>query len=170
MHLALYFALVVLLFLSGFYPLEFLIPFFMLSPLFFQREEELGLRNVKRGLLFGLPFLPLGVPYLLRAECWGFVLNQVGISFSEELFFRGYLMQRFSNLQVSLMFALAHFVYWKSPNAILTFFPSLVLGFLYRRADSLLAPAIAHFSFNLLYFYLMGEFPELFRLLNRSIF
>jgi len=142
----------------------------LVSPLFFLGEEELGLRRWKGGLLWGLPFTPLGVPYLFKAKCLGFLLNQAGLAFAEELFFRGFLMRRFSNLTVSFFFALAHFTYWSSINALLTFFPSLLFGYLYKRSGSLLAPFLAHYSLNLFYFYLRESFPELFRLLNAPLF
>ncbi|NPA32709.1 MAG: CPBP family intramembrane metalloprotease [Aquificae bacterium] len=142
----------------------------LLSPLLFKRDEELGLKNLKKGILWGAPFLILSIPYLANARCYGFVLNQLGVAFAEELFFRGFLMERFNNLTVSLLFALSHFVYWSNLNALLTFFPSLLFGWLYQRSGSLIAPVLAHFSLNLFYFYLLDMFPEIRELLLRSFF
>jgi len=169
-ELFLYALFLLSLLLSRFKGLDWLPLLVLVSPLFFLKEEELGLRNWKRGLLFGLPFTPLGVPYLFKANCFGFLLNQAGLAFAEELFFRGFLMRRLSNLTVSALFALSHFTYWSSLNALLTFFPSLLFGHLYGRSGSLLAPFLAHYSLNLFYFYLRESFPELFGLLNAPLF
>ncbi|NPB07027.1 MAG: CPBP family intramembrane metalloprotease [Aquificae bacterium] len=139
----------------------------LVLPLFLYDERELGLKRHKRGLITGAPFLFAGL--LLYRGCPGFALKQAGVAFAEELFFRGYLMRYYSNAAVSALFALAHFVYWGSLNALLTFFPSLLFGFLYRKSGSLWAAVLAHWGANLAYYGLLTRFPGLFGLLNRPL-
>lgn len=168
-HLGLYALLVISLYLQRFYNLSIIPQLILLSPLLFQDEKSLGFKNFKKGLTYGSLFLPFSVPYLLSAQCYAFVLNQLGIAFAEEIFFRGFLMQKFSNFTVSLMFTSAHLAYWANLNALLTFFPSLFFGWLYRKTDSVIAPAFAHFSANMFYFFFIERFPELGELLQRSL-
>jgi len=169
-YLALYFLLIFSLYLQRFYNLSIIPQLILLSPLLFKEDTSLGLKNFKKGVIYGSLFLPLSIPYLLNAQCYAFVLNQLGIAFAEEIFFRGFLMQRFSNLTVSFMFAGAHVVYWFNLNSILTFFPSLFFGWLYRKADSVVATALAHFSMNMFYFFILEQFPKLGEFLKRSLF
>ena len=72
-------------------------------------------------------------------------------AFSEELFFRAYLMQRFSNLWTSFMFALAHLALYKNPSSLLTFFPSLVFGYAYAKTQSLWLVSFLHLLSNVFY-------------------
>ncbi|GAB6065005.1 CPBP family intramembrane metalloprotease [Aquifex pyrophilus] len=169
-HVLLYLTFLASLLLSKYYNLGVIPQLVLLSPLLFQKDKELGFKEYKRGLLWGMPFLPLAIPYILNAECYAFVLNQLGVAFAEEIFFRGFLMQRFSNLSVSLMFSLGHVLYWFNLNSLLTFFPSLVLGWLYIRSGSILAPVIAHFSMNMFLFYLTERFPWILEILTKSLF
>lgn len=83
----------------------------------------------------------------------------LAVSLPEEIFFRGLLQEVLGNTvigmtAVSLLFAIAHlpaFFYYGDVSALLTFFPSLVMGFLYMRSGSVLPPAIFHFLSNILY-------------------
>ena len=65
------------------------------------------------------------------------MLNLALYAFAEEVFFRAYLMRRYSNLLVSLMFALPHFILYQSLQSILTFFPSLLFGYAYSKTGSI---------------------------------
>ena len=51
-----------------------------------------------------------------------------------------------ANLSISLLFAGLHYTDWPTPVPI--FFLSLVLGFLYQRTGSLVAPVTLHMTFN----------------------
>ncbi|MFN3740834.1 MAG: type II CAAX prenyl endopeptidase Rce1 family protein [Thermodesulfovibrionales bacterium] len=83
-----------------------------------------------------------------------------GVAFPEEVFFRGFLQERLGNnmravIVVSLLFAINHlpaFLFNKDPLALLTFFPSLVMGALYRKTGNLLPSIIFHFLSNLLFY------------------
>lgn len=96
------------------------------------------------------------------------VAVEVGvIGLSEELFFRGYIQERFQRrfpgglpilgvrlgpaiLLTSAVFALAHFVGDYRPARLATFFPSLVFGLLRARRGSLVAAVGYHAFCNLL--------------------
>ncbi|MDQ7037858.1 MAG: CPBP family intramembrane metalloprotease [Aquificota bacterium] len=135
-------------------------------PVLFEDPEELGLRNFGRGLLFGLPFFSLGVCLMPDTVL---VLNQLGVALVEEVFFRGFLMARMGNVPTSMVFTGAHVVEGLTLNSLLVFFPSLVLGYVYLKTGSLLAPVLLHSAMNLLYLRLVEEFPELYRLLKTEL-
>jgi membrane protease YdiL (CAAX protease family) len=79
-----------------------------------------------------------------------------GVAFPEEVYFRGFLQEKLGNtirglFLVSFLFSLMHlpqFIFYRDPYALLTFFPSLVMGFLYLRTSNILAPMIFHFLSN----------------------
>jgi membrane protease YdiL (CAAX protease family) len=83
----------------------------------------------------------------------------IGVSFPEEVFFRGFLQEMLGNnmkgvVLTSLLFALAHlpgFVFSGDLYATLTFFPSLIMGFLYLRTSSVTPSTIFHFLANVAY-------------------
>jgi hypothetical protein len=78
------------------------------------------------------------------------------VALPEEVFFRGYMQQKLGNnlkgiVAVSLLFALAHFVtlclggghgLLECSQAVLTFFPSLVMGYLYMATGTLWASMV----------------------------
>jgi len=87
------------------------------------------------------------------------------ISIPEEVFFRGYLQEKLGNnlksvLVVSFMFALGHFfticLLGKFHGLVcaqnfLTFFPSIVMGYLYLKTGTLWSSIIFHFLSNIVY-------------------
>ncbi len=86
------------------------------------------------------------------------------VALPEEVFFRGYLQRSLGNtvpgvIVVSLLFAFAHFVtlclagdgYSACGQAVLTFFPSLVMGYLYLSTGTLWASIIFHFLANIVH-------------------
>jgi membrane protease YdiL (CAAX protease family) len=106
-------------------------------------------------------------------EYWGLGFVQAvavglfAIALPEEVFHRGYLMSALEQrwppkrevfgvpfgwaaIVSSVLFALGHLV--ASPNTarLATFFPALVFAWLWRRSDSLWAPALFHVASNLL--------------------
>jgi len=84
----------------------------------------------------------------------------VGVAFPEEVYFRGFLQEKLGNtirglLVVSFLFSLMHlpqFIFYRDPYALLTFFPSLVMGFLYLRTSNILPSMIFHFLSNSVFF------------------
>jgi len=87
------------------------------------------------------------------------------VALSEEFFFRGYLQEKIGMtvigvVVVSVLFAAGHFVtsffgagspMSLSLKALLTFFPSLVMGYMYLRFRTLWASILFHFLANIVY-------------------
>lgn len=95
-----------------------------------------------------------------------FILTQLLlVALPEEVFFRGYLQSRIGNnikgiIIVSVLFALGHFITLClagghniaiCSQAILTFFPSLVMGYLFLKTKTLWASIIFHFFANIVH-------------------
>jgi len=123
--------------------------FFLLFPLAF-----LELRLLDRWVFLWL-FYPIA--FLFFDALW--LLGMTLSAFAEELFFRAYLMKRFSNLKVSLMFVIPHFILNPGMLSLLTFFPSLVFGFAYQKTKSLAFVSFLHLVSNLVYFKLISSLP-----------
>jgi len=87
------------------------------------------------------------------------------VALPEEVFFRGYLQEKLGNsirgvIVVSLLFALGHFITLCLGGdhsisvcslAVLTFFPSLVMGYLYLVTGTLWASILFHFLANIVH-------------------
>jgi len=100
------------------------------------------------------------------------------IALPEEVFHRGYLMSALEQrwpptrtvfgvpfgwaaLLSSALFALGHLVTMPNTARLATFFPALVFAWLWRRSDSLWAPALFHVAANLLMDVLLAStFPS----------
>ncbi len=130
---------------------EYITPFVLVAPLFLFDFKELGVINVKRGIVIGTIFLIF--PLFIHPSYTDlyFIANHVGVAMAEEIFFRGFLMRKYSNLAVSIMFVIPHLILIPSIGAVLTFFPSLFFGFLYIRFNSVIPSMFAHFSANVFY-------------------
>jgi membrane protease YdiL (CAAX protease family) len=115
---------------------------FLLFPLVF-----LEIRLLDRWVLLWL-FYP--VAFLFFDALW--LLGMTISAFAEELFFRAYLMKRYSNLSVSLMFVIPHLILNPGILSLLTFFPSLFFGFAYQKTRSLAFVSLLHLVSNLVYF------------------
>ena len=100
------------------------------------------------------------------------------IALPEEVFHRGYLMSALEEwwpprarvigvplglaaVLSSLMFALGHLVGMAEVARVATFFPALLFAWLWRKSDSLWAPALVHAASNLLMAVLLAStFPR----------
>lgn len=97
---------------------------------------------------------------------YSFILTQLFlVALPEEVFFRGYLQEKLGNtirgvIVVSLLFALGHFITLclggghglsLCVQSLLTFFPSLVMGYLYLYTGTLWAGIIFHFLANIVH-------------------
>lgn len=144
--------------------INYLVPFFLvLSPIVLRGRINFRfrLRDAVLGLLVSLVvlipfrlfffgFRPLSLPA-------AYAVNLLAVAFAEETFFRGYLQDVFGNgaksmVAVSAMFAAAHlpaFFFEGNIYAFLTFFPSLVMGFLYMKTSNTLPSTIFHFLANI---------------------
>lgn len=99
-----------------------------------------------------------------------FVTHLLLIAFPEEAFFRGYLQEELGNdiksiVVVSLLFTIGHLITicflsgslgLHCVTVLLTFFPSLVMGYLYFRSKSIWGSVLFHFLANLAYFSTSG--------------
>ena len=90
----------------------------------------------------------------------GTMLYQLlGISFPEEVYFRGFLQEKLGNtikgvMIVSVLFSLMHsprFVFYGDSYSLLTFFPSLVMGLLYWKTSNILPSLIFHCFSNIMF-------------------
>jgi len=138
----LYLLVLLSLFLHKFLGIPNLSIFFLLSPLVF-----LEIRLLDRWIFLWF-FYPTA--FLFFDALW--LLGMTLSAFAEELFFRAYLMKRFSNLEVSLMFVIPHFILYPGILSLLTFFPSLFFGFAYQKTRSLAFVSFLHLVSNLVYF------------------
>jgi membrane protease YdiL (CAAX protease family) len=148
--------------------LDYLLPLYLVAvPLVFKRRVNIAfsLRHILLGLgvsiIILLPFFAVFFPgkkFVLMGP--GAALIQLfGISFPEEYFFRGFLQEELGNdlkgaIMVSLLFAGAHLpglFFYGDFYAPLTFFPSLVMGFLYMRTSNVVPSTIFHFLSNVMY-------------------
>ena len=134
-----------------------------------------------KGVLISIGVLAL---YLLVLVSYGFIsgnypgIREVGYSFfltqlilvaiPEEVFFRGYLQKQFGNdyravIVVSFLFAIAHLVIVCATAGVLgiciqnglTFFPSLVMGYLYMKTGTLWSSIFFHFFANVVHILLI---------------
>lgn len=107
-----------------------------------------------------------GRSLVVRELSYSFILMQLLlVALPEEVFFRGYLQHKLGNdikaiLIVSLLFALGHFITLclggghgvaSCSQAVLTFFPSIIMGYLYVATGTLWASIIFHFLANVVH-------------------
>lgn len=146
----------------------YLLPFYMMAvPVLFGPGLRLSLtpRHIGLCLVVSVIFLVPSFLFFSVQRSYHFMGPQailaqlVRSAIPEEMFFRGYLQEIFGNniravLLVSLLFAGAHvpaFYFYRDAYALLTFFPSLVMGFLYLRTSNILPPVLFHFLANVVY-------------------
>jgi membrane protease YdiL (CAAX protease family) len=149
--------------------LRYLVPLFLFSvPFILQGRINLrfSLRDGATGVLVSVIVL-LPFWYFMSHSGKGFtmlsagaVLYQLlGISLPEEVYFRGFLQERIGNtikgvLMVSVLFSFMHvpqFIFYGDHYSLLTFFPSLVMGFLYWRTSNVLPSMVFHFFSNVVF-------------------
>jgi membrane protease YdiL (CAAX protease family) len=110
------------------------------------------------------------LPSVAEGQWLGWVLYQFFyVAFAEEIFFRGYIVSRLLQWRPPLarqrprvwhatiiiisaaVFALAHIILLENILSVLTFFPGLILGWLFIRTRSLVAPVLFHALANIFY-------------------
>jgi membrane protease YdiL (CAAX protease family) len=87
------------------------------------------------------------------------IFQLLSVSFPEEFFFRGFLQDSIGNnlraiILGSLFFSLAHLpkaLFMGEWVSLLSFFPSLIMGWLYMKTNNILPGVIFHFFANLVY-------------------
>lgn len=153
----------------------------MLSPILFKADSGLFKNDRRGVVLgFGVSAILLsiytaviffyglyaGQKLVINSLPVAFILTQLLlVALPEEVFFRGYLQNKLGNnikavVIVSFLFAVGHFVTLClggghniaiCSQAILTFFPSLVMGYLYFKTKTLWASIIFHFFANIVH-------------------
>jgi len=148
--------------------LDYLTPFYLVAaPLVLGKRVNIDLsgRQIALAVIVSavilLPFLFFfsATKNFVLPGAVALAVQLFGVSFPEEIFFRGFLQDTLGNnykgvIVTSLLFAAAHlpaFVFSGDSSAPLTFFPSLVMGFLYLRTSNVIPPAIFHFLANVVY-------------------
>ena len=125
----------------------------LLSPILFIDLKSAFSYSRKYDLLiiFVLPLLFIHEPLQTLT------LNSIFIAFSEELFFRVYLLSYFSNLLTSILFTIPHIIIYQDLHSFLTFFPSLFYGFVYQKTKSFSLVVVLHFLSNEFYVAFLSE-------------
>jgi len=90
---------------------------------------------------------------------YSILFQLLSVAFPEEFFFRGYLQASMGRTLkavffVSLLFSLAHLpraIFLNDWISLLSFFPSLIMGWLYTKTNNILPGTIFHFFANLVY-------------------
>ena len=123
-----------------------------------------SIKDIVAGLVVSLVLL---VPYYLffgggnlkTISIYYVIFQLLGVAFPEEFFFRGFLQDSLGrNLKaialVSLLFSLAHLpraIFLGEWISLLSFFPSLVMGWLYMKTNNILPGTLFHLLANLVY-------------------
>jgi len=147
----------------------------MLGAPFAMNSEIRGFNRNLRGVTIGLALSLVILSVYLLIVRKPFDLGKVSLSLlavhlllvavPEEVFFRGYLQEKIGNnlkgiLIVSLLFAMGHIITRclfggcgasGYAQALLTFFPSIVMGYLYLISGTLWANILFHFLANVVY-------------------
>lgn len=147
---------------SNFHYLNILPLFMILYPVFVRHRIKIAF-SLKAFLLgLGVSALILIPYYFLFGESVGkitvyaILFQLIGIALPEELFFRGFLQDSMGKsikavIFVSLLFSIAHLpkaIFSHEWISLLSFFPSLVMGWLYMKTNNILPGTIFHFLAN----------------------
>jgi membrane protease YdiL (CAAX protease family) len=106
-----------------------------------------------------LPYYILSGGHLRAVTGYYILFQLLSVAFPEEFFFRGFLQDSAGRnfkavLMVSLLFAAAHLpraVFFGEWISLLSFFPSLVMGWLYMKTNNIIPGTIFHLLANLVY-------------------
>lgn len=171
---ALYSYAILLLIVSAYHAfslhfISYIVPFLLISASF-ALQKKINLRFNVRDTLTGIIasgaiLAPFGYILSLTGKSFelmtlnGLLFQLLGASFPEEAYFRGFLQDRFGNnargvFIISLLFSLMHLprlIFLGDIYSVMTFFPSLIMGFLYMRTGNILPSIIFHFSANVVF-------------------
>lgn len=140
----LYILLIAATIVARFTGLSILVFLVLILPMAFLKENRFGIRS--RWNLSVVALIPVVYLYGLN-----YTLSNSIVAFAEEIFFRGYLMKTFSNVTVSAMFVVPHLILYSDVHSVLTFFPSLLFGYVYTRTGSILLATVFHTVSNIIY-------------------
>jgi len=150
-------------------PIRYFIPFLLISASYALQKKinlRFNVRDALPGIIASAAILaPFGYILSLTGRSFefmplnGMLFQLLGASFPEEVYFRGALQERFGNnirgiLIVSVLFSLMHLprlIFLGDIYSVMTFFPSLIMGFLYMRTGNILPSVIFHFAANVVF-------------------
>ena len=122
-----------------------------------------SLKDILIGLIVSMVFI---FPYYLifgsphkSITAYAFIFQLLSVALPEEFFFRGFLQDSMGRtlrvvLLVSLMFSLAHLpkaVFLGDWTSLLSFFPSVIMGWLYVKTNNIVPGTLFHLLANLVY-------------------
>ena len=149
--------------------------FLFFSAPYLMKSKVTGLKWNLRGVLLGVAvsviilsiyLVIVNKPIKLSKISFTLLILQLFlVSLPEEVFFRGYLQEKIGNnlkgiLIVSSLFAIGHFataclgggyVGMVCLKTLLTFFPSIVMGFMYAKTGTIWGNVVFHFLANVVY-------------------
>lgn len=148
---------------------KYLIPLFLLVVPYLM-AGSINMKLKMRDVLFGvlatvIVLLPFGFFIWLAGSrpqpvpLQIMVFQLFGICLPEEAYFRGFLQESLGNnirgvFLTSMLFAIMHLpqlVFYGDWYSLMTFFPSLVMGFIYMQTSNILPSVIFHFAANILF-------------------
>lgn len=106
-----------------------------------------------------LPYYFVSGENLKAISAYYIIFQLLSVSLPEEFFFRGFLQDSIGRnfkaiVLVSLLFSIAHLpkaIFLGEWISLLSFFPSLVMGWLYMKTNNILPGTIFHLLANLVY-------------------
>jgi uncharacterized protein len=143
-----------------------LLPAFMLIfPIMVGHKVKLrfSIKDFLLGLIVSIiilaPYYVIFGESMKTITVYAFLFQFLSVSFPEEFFFRGFLQDTMgrnfrSIVLVSVLFAVAHLpkvLFLGDWMSLLTFFPSLVMGWLYMKSNNVLPGTIFHLLANLIH-------------------
>ena len=110
-------------------------------------------------LIILLPYYLVFGGNLKTTTAYYIIFQLLSVSLPEEFFFRGFLQDSIGKnfravLIISLLFSIAHLpkaIFLGEWISLLSFFPSLVMGWLYMKTNNILPGTIFHLLANLVY-------------------
>ncbi len=168
----LYSLLIISVLLSKFFVffsfLQFLI---LILPLLFLDERYLGLKKFK-ALFIGFLSSAVYLPFINFSNLYLHTLPQV---FAEEVFFRAFLQNKLAEklnihlaiIAASMLFAIPHIILRPDIFSALTFFPSILFGYLYHYTKSVWSSTLFHYFSNL---FLWSNQERIFDIIKVCIF
>jgi membrane protease YdiL (CAAX protease family) len=111
-------------------------------------------------LIILLPYYLVFGGNLKTSTAYYIIFQLLSVSLPEEFFFRGFLQDSIGRnfravLLVSLLFSIAHLpraIFFNEWISLLSFFPSIVMGWLYMKTNNILPGTIFHLLANLVYY------------------
>ncbi len=121
------------------------------------------IKDILMGLIVSIvvifPYYLVFGSTLKSITAYAFIFQLLSVALPEEFFFRGFLQDSIGRnlrvvLLVSLMFSLAHLpkaIFLGDWTSLLSFFPSVIMGWLYMKTNNIVPGTLFHLLANLAY-------------------